>query len=182
MRKFARRSSACFDCSSDLASSPRQSPSGSGASHLLHRRPLAHHSTHRSPDERARQDRRAACRCDREVVALELVRKLPLASPAVSARLELPESGGIELRLDAVPTLLNADLPATKYAPASSHISRDAAAACLCQSARDGFIGTCELPLCRWEYSPTGWTVCKLYYERRCVLISRPMPSLTCLG
>ena len=53
----------------------------------------------------------------REVVALELVRELPLASPAVSARLPLADGcGDIELRLDAVPTLLNADLPGTKCA------------------------------------------------------------------
>jgi len=51
-----------------------------------------------------------------EVVALELVRRLASASAAVSARLALPDSGGIELRLDAVPTLLNADLPGTKCA------------------------------------------------------------------
>ena len=51
-----------------------------------------------------------------EVVALELVRRLAPASAAVSARMALPDSGGIELRLDAVPTLLNADLPATKCA------------------------------------------------------------------
>ena len=51
-----------------------------------------------------------------EVVALELVRRLSPASAAVSARLALPDSGGIELRLDAVPTLLNADLPGTKCA------------------------------------------------------------------
>ena len=54
-----------------------------------------------------------------EVVALELVKKLLPASAAVSARLPLPESGGIELRLDAVPTLLNADLPRTKCAQAA---------------------------------------------------------------
>ena len=50
------------------------------------------------------------------MVALELVRRVSPASAAVSARLPLPDSGGIELRLDAVPTLLNGDLPGTKCA------------------------------------------------------------------
>ena len=51
-----------------------------------------------------------------ELVALELVKRLSPASAAVSAQLLLPDSGGIELRLDAVPTLLNTDLPATRRA------------------------------------------------------------------